>query len=94
MNIPESTDDATFLRAEIDELKRRLAALEAGPAVTEQTFAAKVRRRLAPRKIALLITAVILVWATIVFGQSAGRRNIHQPRRQSGDRHEHAQRQA
>src|SRR5436190_368754 len=70
MKIPES-DDATLLRAEIDELKQRLAALEAGPAVTKQTFAGKVRRRLAPRKIALLIAAVVLVSATIVFGQGA-----------------------
>jgi hypothetical protein len=63
---------ASHLHTEIDELRQRLAALEArAPEPANKTVAAKRRRRATPKRLALMIAGVMLAAATIVFGQSA-----------------------
>jgi hypothetical protein len=59
--IADESVAAANLHAKIDELRQRLAALEAG--------ARKQRRRPTPKMLALLIAGVMLAGATIVFGQ-------------------------
>ncbi len=70
--LAETTPVASQLHAEIDEMRRRLAALEArAPADANQTAGRKRHGRATPKRLALMIAGVVLAGATIVFGQSA-----------------------
>ena len=68
----DATSTAAQLQAEIDEMRLRLAALEARtPARTNQTVGWKRPWRATPKKLALMIVGVMLAGATIVFAQGA-----------------------
>ena len=68
----DMTPAASKLRAEIDEMRIRLAALEArAPTRANQTVVRKRRWRATPKMLAVMIVGVMLTAATIVFGQSA-----------------------
>ena len=70
--LAETTPVASQLHAEIDEMRRRLAALETrAPADANQTVGRKRHWRATPKRLALMIAGVVLAGATIVFGQSA-----------------------
>ena len=70
--LADTSSAASQLQAEIDDMRRRLAALEArAPAHAEQTAGRKRHWRATPKKLALMIAGVMLAGATIVFGQSA-----------------------
>lgn len=67
-----TTSAAVQLQAEIDEMRRRLAALEAcTSAPANQTVGRKRHWRATPKKLALMIAGVMLAAATIAFGQGA-----------------------
>lgn len=68
----DTTSTAAHLQAEIDEMRLRLAALEARtPADANQTVGRKRHWRATPKRLALMIVGVMLAGATIVFGQGA-----------------------
>ena len=79
-NSPDSTEtiladtssDASQLQAEIDDMRRRLAALEARARAHAKTTVDRTGQwRATPKRLALMIVGVMLAGATIVFGQSA-----------------------
>lgn len=67
------TEAGAGLQAEVEELRRRLAALEASAPrqVAGQTTARKRRVRPTAKGAALLVAGVVLASATVVFGQGA-----------------------
>lgn len=70
--LADTSSAASQLHAEIDEMRRRLAALEArAPTHTNQTAGRKRHWHATPKRLALMIAGVMLFGATIVFGQSA-----------------------
>ncbi|HKY28865.1 MAG TPA: hypothetical protein VJM12_13080 [Pyrinomonadaceae bacterium] len=70
--LADTSSAASQLHAEIEEMRRRLAALEArAPAHANQTVGRKRHWHATPKRLALMIAGVMLVGATIVFGQSA-----------------------
>ncbi len=65
--LADTSSAASQLQAEIDEMRRRLAALEArAPAIGR-----KEHWRATPKRLALMIAGLMVGGATIVFGQSA-----------------------
>ena len=70
--LTETTSASARLQTEIDEMRRRLAALEArAPAHAGETVGRKRHWRANPKGLGLMIAGVMLAAATIVFGQSA-----------------------
>jgi hypothetical protein len=69
-NGTEAAAAAASLHAEVEELRRRLAALEAG-APGQAAATGKRRVRPTAKRLALLVAGAVLACATVVFGQNA-----------------------
>lgn len=71
-SLTDTGSAAPQLHAEIDEMRRRLAALEARAlAHANPTVGRKGHWRTTPKRLAFMIAGVMLIGATVVFGQSA-----------------------